>query len=184
MDQAHSLRKLVKKKNKLIFVLTSESYKYNEEFCQRFVKYLDKATYIKAEDENEVKEAVTQNEFDFYVVDVKDFSFLELFDNFDMDVIALTDNSNESILGIYSQIKLLLSRNIFNARDNIIKLVIGPVTYSSVAERTKANISHALETYLKYSVRYLGWFSENGESLDKVTLRYLESGGNHVENDG
>jgi hypothetical protein len=182
MDQAHSLRKMVFKNYRLIFVLTCAYYKDADSFCKKLARRLDRAVFIDTESVEEAKTFISITEYEYYIFAAKEVNFVEQFANHNIDVITLTDDSNESVLGIYSQIKLLLMRNIFNANKNTVKLVVGPVETKSAAERTVSNISSTVRAYLKHELELLGWFYDKKDGIGDIGYRYLESGGVHVEN--
>ncbi|NLN03946.1 MAG: MinD/ParA family protein [Clostridiaceae bacterium] len=182
MDQAHSLRKMVYKNHRLIFVLTCAYYKDADAFCKKLARRLDRAVFIDTTSVEDAKTFIAKTEYEYYIFAAKEVNFVEQFANHNIDVIVLTDSSSESVLGTYSQIKLLLVRNIFNARKNRIKLVAGPVETKTEAEKTLSNISATVRNYLKYELELLGWFYDMKNGIGDIGYRYLESGGVHVEN--
>lgn len=181
MDQAHSLRKMVYKNNRLVFVLTCAYYKDVESFCRKLAWRLDRAVFIDTNSVEEAKTFISKTEYQYYIFAAKEVNFVEQFASHNMDVIVLTDSTSECVLGIYSQIKLLLMRNIFNARKNTVKLVVGPVESKTVAEKTMSNLSSTVRNYLGHELELLGWFNDIKDGIGNIGVRYLESGGVHVE---
>ena len=169
MDQAHSLRKMVLKLQTDIcpdMRLLQGCGFLLQKTCQVWM-----SCFIDTESV-ESKTFISKTEYEYYIFAAKEVNFVEQFANHNIDVITLTDDSNESVLGIYSQIKLLLMRNIFNANKNTVKLVVGPVETKSAAERTVSNISSTVRAYLKHELELLGWFYDKKDGIGDIGYRY------------